>query len=94
MPKTETVSLEGELDFDTTFDVELRLEQAIKHADRVVVDLRDLTFIDSTGLGALIEARRQARLEGVGFEIVPGPPAVQQVFEASGLLEELPFSQG
>jgi anti-sigma B factor antagonist len=91
---TETVVLMGELDFTSTFDVELRLEQAIKRADRVVVDLRPLTFLDSTGLRALLEARRQARRAGVTFELIPGPPAVQQVFQVTGLLDEFPFTAG
>jgi anti-sigma B factor antagonist len=90
---TETVALEGELDFGTAFDVELRLEDAMRRAQRLVIDLRPLTFIDSTGLGVLVEANQRARREGVELEIVPGPRAVQQVFAVSGLLDALPFSE-
>ncbi|HVL96845.1 MAG TPA: STAS domain-containing protein [Solirubrobacteraceae bacterium] len=89
---TETVALEGELDFGTAFDVEMRLEEAIRRADHVVVDLRGLSFIDSTGLGTLIEAHNRARREEVRLELIQGPPAVQQVFAVSGLLSELPFA--
>jgi anti-anti-sigma factor len=93
-PHTETVVLMGELDFASTFEVELRLEEAIRRSDHVVVDLRPLSFMDSTGLRALLEARRQAEREGVKLELVPGRPEVQQVFEVTGLLDELPFTSG
>ena len=89
---TETVALEGELDFGTAFDVELRLEEAMRRANRLVIDLRPLSFIDSTGLGVIVEANQRARREGVTLEILPGPRAVQQVFAVSGLLDALPFS--
>ena len=91
---TLTVALDGELDFATAFDVELRLEEAIRQADRVVVDLSNLDFIDSTGLRTLLESQAAARREGVQFELVPGPEAVQRVFEVAGLLDELPFTSG
>ena len=90
---SETVALEGELDFGTAFDVEMRLEDAIRRAQHLVIDLSRLTFIDSTGLGVLVEANQRARRDGVTLEIVPGPRAVQQVFAVSGLLEALPFSE-
>ncbi len=88
---TVTIALEGELDFAAAFDVELRLEQAIREAQQVIVDLRGLRFIDSTGLRAILEARRLARTAGVDLRMVPGPPEVQRVFEVTGLLDELPF---
>jgi anti-anti-sigma factor len=91
-PHTETVVLQGDLDFASTFDVELRLEEAIKRADHVVVDLRPVSFMDTTGMRALLEARKQAEREGVKLELVPGQPQVQQVFEVTGLLDELPFT--
>ena len=92
MPATSvTIPLQGELDFAAAFDVELRLEEAIREADSVVVDLTGLRFIDSTGLRAILEARRLAQTAGVELRIVPGPPEIQRVFEVTGLLDELPF---
>ena len=89
----ETVALKGELDFGTAFDVEMRLEEAIRRVRHVVIDLGAVTFIDSTGLGVIVEANQRARREGVKLEILPGPRAVQQVFAVSGLLDALPFSE-
>ena len=89
---TETVALDGELDFATAFDVELRLEQAIRSADEVVVDLTNLEFIDSTGIRTILEAHQAARRDGVTLRLLPGPAPEQRVFEISGLLDELPFA--
>ena len=89
---TEVVALEGELDFGTAFDAEMRLEDAMRRAERLVIDLGPLTFIDSTGLGVIVEANQRARREGVTLEILPGPRPVQQVFEVSGLIDALPFT--
>jgi anti-anti-sigma factor len=89
---TETVTLKGELDFETAFEVEMRLEQAIEAADTVVVDLSGLDFIDSTGIRTLLEAMRTAEREGTKLELRPGKPEVQRIFEVSGLLDTLPFA--
>jgi anti-sigma B factor antagonist len=89
---TETVRLEGELDFETAFEVEMRLEQAIARADAVVVDLTGLDFLDSTGIRVLLEAAKTAEREGKALEIRPGKPQVQRIFEVAGLLETLPFA--
>ena len=90
---SETIELTGDLDFGTAFDVEMRLEDAIRRSQHLVIDLGGVTFIDSTGLGILVEANQRARRENVTLEILPGPRAVQQVFEVSGLLGALPFSE-
>jgi anti-sigma B factor antagonist len=89
---TETVALEGELDFETAFDVEMRIEQAIARADAVVVDLSGLDFIDSTGIRTLLEGMKAAERERTPLEIRPGKPEVQRIFEVAGLLDALPFA--
>ena len=49
--------------------------------DRVVVDLRGVEFIDSTGLRLLIGLHRSAQREGRSLSLIPGPPPVQRIFE-------------
>jgi len=90
---TVTVSLEGELDFATAFDVEMRLEEAIRNADEVVVDLSGVEFIDSTGIRTLLEAHQSARRANVTLRLLPGRTSVQRVFAMAGLLDELPFAR-
>jgi anti-anti-sigma factor len=51
----------------------------------VVVDLGELTFMDSSGLRALVAADERARKAGRRLAIVPGPPQVRRVFEITQL---------
>ena len=55
---------------------------AVESASRVVVDLAAVEFVDSTALGALVEAR--ARLGGERLLLAPGP-AVRRALEVAGL---------
>jgi anti-anti-sigma factor len=51
----------------------------------IVIDLSALTFMDSSGLRALVTADDRARTAGRRLAIVPGPPAVRRVFEITQL---------
>jgi anti-anti-sigma factor len=72
----------GELDLATASSVD-REVRALRGAgfDRVVLDLRRLTFIDSTGLRTLLSLRNDAKRDGHTLALVPGRPEVQRVFE-------------
>ena len=48
---------------------------------RIVVDLRRLSFIDSTGLQSLLTMRARAHERGATFALVHGPHAVERIFE-------------
>jgi anti-anti-sigma factor len=54
-------------------------------------DLSNLAFIDSTGLSFLIECHAGSRRGGFTMALVPGPPAVQMVFELTDTRDHLPF---
>jgi anti-anti-sigma factor len=60
---------------------------------RLVLDLRELTFMDSTGLHVAMSWTNKARNEGFEFGILPGPPEIVRVFEAAGVLDRLPFEE-
>jgi anti-anti-sigma factor len=86
------VTVQGEVDLATATHVTTALAQAGALASReIVLDLTDVVFLDSSGLRAILSADAEARAAGVGFEIVPGPPPVQRVFEIAGLDEHLHF---
>ena len=76
----------GELDLDSVHRVESALEE-LRSADcpEVVLDLRGLTFMDSTGLRLVIRWDTAAREDGFGFAIVPGHDVVQRVFRLTGM---------
>ncbi len=75
----------GELDIASA-DVLQRefCELHLTRADRVVLDLRGVDFIDSTGLRLLISLRNSAKRGGYGLIVAPGPARVQRVFELTG----------
>jgi anti-anti-sigma factor len=88
------VRLESRLDLLTAGDVKQRLNQAIAdgHA-RLVVDLGDVTFIDSSGLGALIAGLKAARLAGGDLRIARPNAQARLILELTTLDQVLhPFA--
>lgn len=69
-----------------------RFDELAADADRsgcqIVVDLRALTFMDSSGMRALLRLHARARGR---ITFLPGPPAVQRIFELAGVASVLPF---
>jgi anti-anti-sigma factor len=55
----------------------------------VVLDLNELTFLDSTGLRMIIEANRAAKDRAIRLTLLPGRPEVQRVFEVTGTRDAL-----
>ena len=51
----------------------------------LTLDLSDLTFLDSSGVGALVELRNQANEYGVGINLVAVPPRAARVLTIGGL---------
>jgi anti-sigma B factor antagonist len=87
-PERVRLSLAGELDIASA----PVLERAVESVDRpLVIDLGEVTFMDSTGLRALLLARQQAESGGQGLALRPGPRQVQRVFELSGTLDRFQF---
>ena len=86
-----TLELHGELDMASTERFEQSATEIIEaQRDHVVIDLRGLSFIDSSGVRGVL--RVQALLpETTRLELIPGPPPVQRVFELTGLIAALPF---
>ena len=90
---TVVVALRGEVDVLTVDQVRLALGEAIAARPRdIVVDLADLSFIDSTGLGALIFGFQRSRDAGIGFRLARPTRNVHQVLVLSGLLEVVELS--
>jgi anti-sigma B factor antagonist len=84
------MSLVGELDIASA----PRFEEGLAEVERdtpgvLVVDLRRVDFIDSTGLRAVIAADERARAAGRRFVIIRGPAAVERVFSVTQLDQRL-----
>ena len=82
----------GEVDVSTIKRLREQVYELIAAGvGRLILDLRQATFLDSTGLRLAVETDRSAAANGTEFAIFAGPPAVQRVFEVTGLAERLPF---
>lgn len=85
------VTLAGELDLASAEVLERELRALrLAGAERIVVNLRQVAFMDSTGLRRLISLRSAAKRNGHRLIVVPGPAPVQRVFELTatrGLFE-------
>jgi anti-anti-sigma factor len=89
-PGQARVVLIGELDIASSEGLENEL--AAIEADSpetVVLDLRRVEFIDSTGLRALIAADERARSEGRRLAVVRGPNAVERLLAVTQLDQRL-----
>ena len=77
--------LDGEFDLESSPTVRAMLgEHLDEEVRRLVLDLRDVTFMDSSGLRTVVEAGRAAMGRGIGFAVAPGPPNVQRIFDMTG----------
>jgi anti-sigma B factor antagonist len=83
---------EGELDLASVELLNAAVERACaERATSVTLDLRGLSFIDSTGLAAIVLAARVCETSGADFTLIPGSQSTQRLFEITGLLDALPF---
>ena len=56
-----------------------------------MLDLSQLTFIDSSGIHVILELQKRCAQQNVRFVIAPGSSAGQRAFEVLGLARALPF---
>jgi anti-sigma B factor antagonist len=82
------IGLRGELDLEHayTFDEELKRVEALE-PECICLDLRELTFLDSSGLGRLVAARRRSMKNSWRLVLVRGPAAVQRVLQLTAVEE-------
>jgi anti-anti-sigma factor len=85
------VAPRGEIDLATIGLVKEAVEREITPGEAIVLDLREVGFMDTSGLRYVLELTERAQRDGFGLRLVRGPGAVQRVFEVSGLEPRLPF---
>ena len=84
---TALVTVRGEIDFSNSDELARCVVAAITEWSPTVVqvELGDATFIDSTGLGALIEGYRATTETGAGFVVTNPTPGFRRVLTVTGL---------
>ena len=85
--------MHGEFDIAAEDEVSAELARVLDaRPGSLAVDLRNLTFLDSTGLRALLGLRTACEALGCRLQLVRGAPAVHRTFEVSGLAEHFAFA--
>ena len=84
------VELTGELDISSASGVESRLMEVEERApERLILDLRRVNFIDSTGLSMIINADGRAKKAGRRLTIVSGDGVPRRILRTVGLEDRL-----
>jgi anti-sigma B factor antagonist len=91
---TYRLRLAGDLDVGSLPDAQAAAAAAFDQEwERLVVDLKGLEFMDSSGIRFVTELHSRCRAADRTLSITPGPQAVQRVFEITGLDTWLPFER-
>ncbi len=79
------VTVAGDLDIVSAGEASSALSSAQTSGATVVLDLRALRFMDSSGLRIVLEANRRAADTGGRLQVAPGDGGVRRVFDLSGV---------
>jgi anti-sigma B factor antagonist len=86
------VSAQGEVDVFTAPGLDTELDALIAAGSaRLVVDLSEVAFLDSTGLGVLVKALKHAREAGGWLHLVVTSDRIRKIFEITGLDASIPI---
>jgi anti-sigma B factor antagonist len=86
------LELHGQLDLSSTAELERQLTTLVAEPPgRILIDLRNLDFMDSTGLAMLVRARQAAEEHGHKLCLRAGNHHVHRLFELTGLTDAFTF---
>jgi anti-anti-sigma factor len=90
--ESASIAIVGELDLSTAPRVEEALDDLLANrARRVVIDLSQVAFVDSSGLRMLIAMSDRSGEEGWTLALVRPPEPARSVFQITGAEQNLPF---
>ena len=87
------VYVAGELDIATTPQFDRVLRESQCRTRLVVLDLRELAFVDSSGVRAIVDASIRAREVGRQLVVLPGPPNVDRMFALTGSADDVEIGE-
>lgn len=87
VPDQDVLRLEGEIDIAQRPPLLLDIDSRLRRNQQLIIDLSAVTFIDCSGLGALVLARNRARDSGGGFALVGPCPALSRILGMTSLEE-------
>ena len=83
------LAVQGELDLASSAALEEELDRVRDSEGLVILDLRELDFMDSTGLSVLVKAHQRAEESGGRFGLVRGRPQVQRLLTLTGVASRI-----
>ena len=88
---TVVVSLAGELDMSATFRLEPEFERLAgeEATHTLVLDMADVTFLDSSALGLMLTTEQRLQAEDVRFVVADPSRAVRRIFEVTGVADTI-----
>ena len=86
---TVRLQLEGELDAHSAPEFQRVLSQSISNGAVVKVDLTEVSFVDSSGLAALLDARSRLEAAGGALYVVGASEAATRLFTITGVSRHL-----
>lgn len=83
------ISIEGELDHHSSETFKQQVDESIKRKNytKIVLDMKKLSFMDSSGVGALIGRYKMLKPLGIELTAVNINPQVRKIFDISGLFK-------
>ena len=91
--RTHTLVLTGELTHRSANELEMAIERLCEEGvTAITLDLRQLEFIDPTGVAVIAFRSRLCARQGYGFELIAGSRFIHRAFEQAGAAD-LPFRQ-
>lgn len=88
------LSASGEVDIASVDDFLSVGRRCLEDASALDIDLGGVTFIDSSGLGALVRLHREAGEAGTRLTLVNVPGSVHRLFEITGLVDLFALGTG
>ncbi len=92
-PGYVVVTVAGEVDIATVARLRERLSALAAGGVPLVADLDQVSFIDATGLGALVGAAREAAAQGASLYVVCARPQTRRLFRVTGLDRQIPLAR-
>lgn len=88
--RVAVIVVQGELDLASSPELEEQLERASNSGtELLVIDLRELEFMDSTGLSVIVRTHQRLVEQGRELSLVKGSPQVQRLLDVTGVAERL-----
>jgi anti-sigma B factor antagonist len=85
------VSVQGDVDLTTFGAVQSALRAACEGVTVLVLDLRHVDFMDTSGLRLVISEQRRAQAGGYRFVVIRGSGKIQRLFEIAGFPDGHPL---